>query len=50
MFQQKNKTTKSNIIRTKCISDTYYDHAYSLGLNQQIVSLLLTRNQTLTLV
>jgi len=48
MFQQqKKKITKANIIRTKCISDTYYDHTQLLGLKQYIVSLLLTGNQTL---
>ena len=50
MFQQKMKITKSNIIWTKCISDTYCDHTYSLVLNQHTVSLLLTGHETLTLV
>jgi len=48
MFQQKIKITKTNIIRTKCISHTYYDHTFSLGLKQHIIALLLTGNNTLT--
>ena len=50
IFTNVSTNTEDNIIRTKCISDTYYDHTFSLGLKQHIVSLLLTGNQPHTLV